>query len=261
MLHHPLMAIRAALDPVRRWVCREQKGNLQIVELTTARGDPITLAIDNITKLPHSVTTLAYNANLGDVAIETVFEDYETSGGLKLPKRLRTTIDKYPQFDLHVSRNSVDGAVENLIAPAPVKAAPPPVAPPVVVDAVPLANGIWWLAGSGNHRSILFEFADHLTLFEVPLNEARSTAVINKARELVANKPLTQVIVSHHHFDHSGGLRVAVAQGLTIITYTGNVPFFKDLLARKHSIVEGELAYSPRVAEFLPCRRRDDPQR
>ena len=66
------------------------------------------------------------------------------------------------------------------------------------------------------------------TLFEVPLNEARSKAVIDKARTL-STKPLTHAIVSHHHFDHSGGLRVAVAEGLTIITHRDNEAFFKDL--------------------------------
>ena len=117
-------------------------------------------------------------------------------------------------------------------------------APPVVVTAEPVGKGIWWLAGSGNHRSVVFEFADHLVLYEAPLNEARTQAVIDKARTLSA-KPLTMAIVSHHHFDHSGGLRTAVAEGLTIVTHRDNEMFFKDLLARPHTIVAGRSAEEP----------------
>ena len=129
------------------------------------------------------------------------------------------------------------------------KTAAPPTPPAQVVTAEPVAKGIWWLTGSGNHRSIVFEFDDHLVLYEVPVNEARSKAVIDKARTL-STKPLTTAIVSHHHFDHSGGLRVAVAEDLTIVTHRASEAFFKDLLARPHTIVPDALQKNPRPAKF-----------
>ncbi len=189
------------------------------------------------------------NANMGDVAIVTSFSDYEDVNGVKLPRRLTTMMDKYLQFDLQVSKNALDGDVADLAVPANVKSAPAPTPPPVVVTVEPVAKGIWWLAGSGNHRSVVFEFDDHLVLYEVPVNEARSKAVIDKARTL-STKPLTTAIVSHHHFDHSGGLRVAVAEGLTIVTHRANEAFFKDLLARPHTIVPDALQMKPRPATF-----------
>ena len=44
---------------------------------------------------------------------------------------------------------------------------------------------------------------------------------------------------------------MAVAEGLTIITYKGNEEFFKDLIARPHTIVPDELAKTPQPLKLV----------
>jgi hypothetical protein len=249
LLQHPVTIVRAALDPGAKLANVRADVNDDLVDVTTAKGDVLTLGVDRTTHLPSRVRYMSDNANMGDVAMVTTFEDYQDVSGLKLPRRITTMMDKYLQFGVQVSKNTVDGTVGDLAVPASVKSATPPAPAPMVVTVEPVAKGIWWLAGSGNHRSIVFEFDDHLVLFEVPLNEARSKAVIDKARTL-STKPLTTAIVSHHHFDHSGGLRVAVAEGLTIVTHRDNEAFFKDLLSRPHTIVPDQLQKNPKPATF-----------
>ena len=107
-----------------------------------------------------------------------------------------------------------------------------------------VGDGIWRLAGQ-SHHSILIEFDDFLALVEAPQNDARTLAVIAQARELQPDKPLQYVVNTHHHFDHSGGIRAAVSEGLTIITHETNAEFYEDLVQRSHTRMPDTLASNP----------------
>ena len=156
------------------------------------------------------------------------------------------------ESDVRVTRTMINGDPGNLAAPDTVKTASLPAPQPITVDAQEVAKGIWWLAGNGNARSVLFEFDDHLTLFETPTSEARSKAVIDKARSVVPGKPLTEVIVSHHHFDHTGGLRTAVAEGLTVVSQAANEKIFREVTSRKATLKPDLLTKSGKTLKFRP---------
>ena len=86
-----------------------------------------------------------------------------------------------------------------------------------------LAEGVY-LMGGGSHNSVAIEMQDHVILVESPLYDARATAVLAEVKRLVPGKPIRFVISSHHHFDHAGGLRAAVADGATLLTSDSAVP-------------------------------------
>lgn len=92
---------------------------------------------------------------------------------------------------------------------------------------------------------MLVEFSDHLVLIEAPRDDSRTLAVIAKARELRPDKPLTQIVSTHHHFDHSGGVRAAISEGLTIIAQANSVPFHREVAGRPHTIAPDALARNP----------------
>lgn len=226
MLSHPVTAIRAALDSGARLGNLRREGNLAIMGLTTAKRDELTLAIDPETNLPAWVEWLTPNANFGEVTYRVHFDAYLPVDGVMLPMGYTTVQDfrGLVQEKLYIDRNLVNPKFEDMRAPANLTTRVRPEPKPTQI-----ARGIWRFS----HGTVAFEFADHITLFEVHGSEAAALSAIRQARQLVPGKPVTEVIVSHHHDDHTSGLRAAVAEGLTIITHRGNAKHFADITQRR----------------------------
>lgn len=242
--HQPLTSVRAALAPGVTLANARTQGGDRLVDITTDNGLTFVLAVDGA-GLPSRVSSKSYHANLGDVTLSTQFAEYEGVSGIKLPTRVTTAVDDFTTAELRITKHTVDGDVGDLVAPdsaASAAASGPP--PPNVVPEV-VAPGIWLLAGQ-SHHSALIEMSDHLILVDAPQSEERTLAVIALARTLHPAKPLSKVITTHHHFDHTAGIRAAIAEGLVIVTHAGNREFFETVAKRPHSIVADTLSKNPK---------------
>jgi len=178
------------------------------------------------------VGTWFANPFYGDMDYEMRYTQYQDFGGIRFPMLLHTH-----QGDprLNPAHNYYEYRVTSVKPNAPVTAIPVPdvvrkaVIPPARVESQLLAPGVW-LMGGQTHNSLLVEFKNYLAVVEAPNNEARSLAVIAEAYRLVPSKPIQYVINTHHHFDHSGGLRTYLSQGTTIVTHEMNKPYYLDIL-------------------------------
>lgn len=246
LLANPIVAVRAALDANSRVTNRRAEGNATLVDVATPTGEAFTLAVTASTGLPLWVRWVGPHENLGDLTYRAEFSGYEPVDGVSLPMSFNVVSDfkNNVQLRLHVDRYVLDGDVGNLAAATAVRSAPEP-GVTYTVGAESIASGVWLLTGNGGANSVLLEFANHLALFEVPTSRAWTQALIEKARSIVPGKPLTEAITSHHHFDHTGGLRTAIAEGLTIITQAGNVAWFEDLARRPVQAFPDALSRNP----------------
>jgi glyoxylase-like metal-dependent hydrolase (beta-lactamase superfamily II) len=209
------------------------------VESKTVMGVPytvVTFMVQNKYKVSgyiddknmvYKVETWVDNPVMGDMLVEAIYTDYKDFTGAKVPTTIINKQGGRNTLLLIVDEVKPNAAV-NIQAPQQVQA---PAAPPAVtVQTQKIANGVYYLMG-GSHHSVVVEFADHLAVIEAPQNEARSLAVIREIRKSVGKKPIRYIINTHHHFDHSGGLRTYVEEGATVVTHEINKAFYEKVLS------------------------------
>jgi glyoxylase-like metal-dependent hydrolase (beta-lactamase superfamily II) len=193
--------------------------------------------------LVQRVESRAPDAVLGEVDVITRYSDYRDFGGVKFPTKINQSMAGSLVLDVTVREVSPNAAVD-IAVPDAVRNA----AERVTTDRI--ADGVWHVAG-GSHNSVAIEMRDHFVLVEMPLNDGRSQPVIDAVKALAPGKPIRYAINSHVHFDHAGGLRTAVADGATIVTQAGNVPYFERAFATPNRIAPDRLTESGKRATFL----------
>lgn len=253
MLDHPLPALLEALDLETALGPVTVEDGLSVVQFTIEDGTPMWMAVDSVTHLPAWTRRIVPHGNLGDVAVTAYFTGYVPYEGVQLPLGLMNRLDWRDQVTLmfQVDSYRVDVPEDQLPAfPEARRGGGAPAAAPEVI-VTDLAEGVWD-ARVRNNGGPVIEFDDHLVMFEAGGSPAATLARIDAANELVRGKEVTAVIVSHHHFDHTAGLRAAVSRGLEVISHRGNEGIIREMIERPATVFPDALAMNPRELEFTP---------
>ena len=109
ILGHPIGILHAALNPAAKLSNLRRQGNLDLVDIATATGERVTLAVDRTTHFPQWVTMAGYHSYLGDIVNKTEFHNYLNTGPVMLPMRLVTRVGNWLESDYMV-KNTIGGS-------------------------------------------------------------------------------------------------------------------------------------------------------
>ena len=250
MLSNPLTAIRTALDERSQVGEISAEDQLFIIPVTTKEGYHYNIGIDPVTNLPKFVRWINPQDNMGQLTYTVNFTAYLPFNNFLLPAGYNAILDwrEISYMKMYVDNYLIDSVIADLSAPASVLATPEPVLSAPEVEATQVADHIWRL----NTGTTVYEFEDHLLLYEMYGNQLRANASINFANNMIPGKRAKYAVISHHHSDHTGGFRAAVAAGLTIISRRANEGILREWAERRAPNFPDFLENNWQEMKFIP---------
>jgi len=119
------------------------------------------------------------------------------------------------------------------------------------IDPQRVARGVILLGGVANN-SLVVRRSDGVVVVEGALHDMRAEAVLAYIDKKFPGEKVTHVITTHHHSDHSGGMRPYVALGARAVLHEAAVPFFERVFSERDStILPDRLDRTDRKARIL----------
>ena len=202
----------------------------------------------NNQNLVTKVETRVEHAVVGDLLVEFDYSNYQNMNGVQIPGRIVQRQAGLTTFDAAIKSGTPNPAnLTELLTPPPPPGGQaggggggggqqPPAAPPVEK----LSDGVFKIGG--NYAALAVDMGDHILVVESGQSDARGTAVMAAAKQVIPNKPVRFVVNSHPHFDHASGLAAAVAEGATILTHNNNEQVVERLLSGPRTLTGDSLS-------------------
>ena len=235
---------------------------------------------DPATKLPAIVRTREFDVLMGDANYDATLSDWRDVGEFKLPFHVVYTLNGTRIFDKTVDSYTQNQplASDAFNAPIAVRRSMEKPAPAEKMNYQwvirRLANGFYVdsdamytddgadlqltdvapnisLVIGGSHNTLIVATDSYLVAFDSPGDDGMSQKVIEMARKKYPGKPFRYLVLTHHHVDHTGGLRSYVAAGATLVVGKGNGEFFRGVLSAPRTLnpyaINGDVA--PNIIE------------
>jgi glyoxylase-like metal-dependent hydrolase (beta-lactamase superfamily II) len=241
---HPEGALLMALERVETlaWVGEEEGRN--VVSFADATGTRILLHVDKRTHLPVKSQVLRAHALVGDTSAETIYSDYRAVAGVRLPHRYIERLGGARTQDWSVVGLQVNPqiAATQFERPKAYSISPATPSEPMVEK---IGHGLFLIRGP---YTVMFAvFRDEVVMVEAPLNAAYASACLKLVRETAPGKAI-RLVATHFHYDHIGGIRTFIAEGIPILTTADAKVTIERLMSAKHTMRPDALTRSPRPA-------------
>ena len=210
--------------------------------------DTVEVYFDGRSALPVLTDVLTDDPILGDRRTVTAFTRWQNAGGTMYARQYDTEVNGRLQTHTILTALEVNGPLADslFVIPDTIKAkAQPssPTPPPITVSLVELAPNVWRAEG-GSHHSLIVDQGTRLVLIEAPLSALRMEAVLDTLRSRFPGKAVGVAINTHHHWDHSSGLRTVLAANVPIVTHARNVSLVRSIGSARKTVRPDALSRS-----------------
>jgi len=210
-----------------------------------AGPDTVTMYFDRIAGSLVLVETVADDPVLGDRRSTTIYTRWTPTGAILFPRQIDVDVNGRAASHTNIVAATTNESVSDAMFAVPdsilqrSRQAQPTTA--ISVTLAELGQGVWRAEG-GSHHTLVVEQPRSLILVETPQNRARMSAVFDTLRARFPNKPVEIAINTHHHWDHSGGLRETMARGVSIVTHARNVDFVRGVATARKTVAPDNLS-------------------
>ena len=118
---------------------------------------------------------------------------------------------------------------------------------------VELAPNVQHVVG-GSANNLIVAMKDGIVIFDAPVDQGQSRWVIDAAKAKYPGKPIKQLVLTHHHMDHTGGTRAYAAEGAEIVIPGQARPFFEKMFQAEHKLSPDALARQPKPAKIVDVK-------
>jgi glyoxylase-like metal-dependent hydrolase (beta-lactamase superfamily II) len=228
----------------------------QVVTYAASDGQQFTLFFDAATHLLTKYEQLFTDTQTGDAVLEVVWPGYRLLDGVQVPTgRVLRRVGEDAE-DVRFTEFAINPPLPDSLFQKPAGYVDGTGGPAGDTSVVTLADDVYAIQGGSN--SLVVGFNDYVLVVEAYGNDAASRRTIAKIRELMPGKPIRYVVATHHHDDHTGGIRTFIAEGAAVVTTPGNREYFEGLSRGVYTIAPDALARNPRplTLELVTGKRR-----
>lgn len=238
----------------------------------------IELVIDASTKLPSKAQVLENDPLFGDVLYEVLYSNWVVVNGVQLPQKLEhrldgniirtevlTNLELNPTVaisDLTVPTNDAwtydavqakyghlssqmhfRSMLQTFPLDFPVESVNQTSALALASEVVLNDNDVYRISGDyQSHYTYAFKVDGGLLLYDSPVNDRRSAAVLAEVRSNFSGNSINYVVNSHNHFDHVGGTRGNLAEGGELIVGQGSKALMEGVLQRESTVLPNPIS-------------------